>query len=907
MSIAQKLRLFVLGLVTVFLYFQSGVAQANTSLTPSPKATDPLWPCIGAAPWVYTLWNDDGSVRAGFPESRPATVACEPPHPVGPWGEVTYDDTYPGCVLHTSFTGLDPLALLNSVIDTVRAQNTCMYLADSISRRDLGLEPIYQWGEACTSAAANSALIFPYYKAENIEKPYFDLENKGMEFHIRNIQFPSSLPYCGGKVPLVKTLTSEHYLFAKFACPIGTHPLNIPVGVGTCVPDVTPPPPSSECDLIGKPVNVSTGYQDEIVTDYGGKNGLLFFRKYSSGAPSHGNTLPWGSTIELSKVIGVMNASGTRYSAFAVVAYDGSQQAYTLHDDNSLTPVMGNVQPKLALLTQTAATANAMIMDSVPSGTTIYITGFTLTSPDGSFDQYDYLGTLVSRTAADNSKQFFTYSGAGAYRNLATLSDFTGRALKFAYNSRNQLVEMKDPANGVYQYEYSVDAENRDGSRLNKVIYPDLTSIGYTYVAGTNNLSSIIDQNGAAYNTMLYNANDDPFQSVSSQLIGGVDGFTFTYSRYGGTYFDPDILHVDITDSLGNTTVRWYEKIKGVRRLTKQSQPAGSGCAAATARVTYTAAGKRSSSDDFNGGRTCYLSSSADAARELHTSIVEGLSNANTCGATLDAHSFAGTGRATTLQWHPDAAIPVKVAAPRRVSLSIYNGQPDPTNGNALASCMPGTLPNGKAPMVLCKTVVMATTDLTGAAGLNAGIDQTVQAVVSSLTYNADGQVLTSKDAGGAVTQFAYYPATDVGHTKGDLASTTNAKLQVTTFDSYNLHGDILQSTAANGLVTVMTYDSMRRLRTATAGGLTETYTYKPFGAIATRTAPNGGITTYDYDPAHRLVSVTDASGNVHTKTLNNAGGVTNETVQDAQGTIARSVTRVFDALHRVKQVTGVQ
>ncbi len=115
----------------------------------------------------------------------------------------------------------------------------------------------------------------------------------------------------------------------------------------------------------------------------------------------------------------------------------------------------------------------------------------------------------------------------------------------------------------------------------------------------------------------------------------------------------------------------------------------------------------------------------------------------------------------------------------------------------------------------------------------------------------------------------------------------------------------MLQSTAINGLVTTMTYDSMRRMLTASAGGLTETYTYTPFGAVETYKAPNGGITRYSYDPAHRLVSVEDPSGNIHRKTLDNAGGVLSETVQDPQGAIASSVTRVFDALHRVKQVTG--
>jgi len=41
------------------------------------------------------------------------------------------------------------------------------------------------------------------------------------------------------------------------------------------------------------------------------------------------------------------------------------------------------------------------------------------------------------------------------------------------------------------------------------------------------------------------------------------------------------------------------------------------------------------------------------------------------------------------------------------------------------------------------------------------------------------------------------------------------------------------------------------------------------------------------------------------TYTLDNAGNKTGESLKDASGTLVRNITRVFDALGRVQQVTG--
>ena len=78
--------------------------------------------------------------------------------------------------------------------------------------------------------------------------------------------------------------------------------------------------------------------------------------------------------------------------------------------------------------------------------------------------------------------------------------------------------------------------------------------------------------------------------------------------------------------------------------------------------------------------------------------------------------------RKTSTQWHPDWRLASKVAEPGQDHHQVYNGQPDPFNANAIASCAPASalLPDGKPIAVLCKTVEQATTDADGALGFSA-------------------------------------------------------------------------------------------------------------------------------------------------------------------------------------------
>jgi YD repeat-containing protein len=348
--------------------------------------------------------------------------------------------------------------------------------------------------------------------------------------------------------------------------------------------------------------------------------------------------------------------------------------------------------------------------------------------------------------------------------------------------------------------------------------------------------------------------------------------------------------------------------IGGKTYLAGQDQPAGAGCTASSSAQTYDANGNVASKNDFNGTRSCYAS---DLTRNLQVASVLGLTQSQDCAAVTQVNAALPSGaRKTSTQWHPDWSLPSKVAEPGQITTSIYNGQPDPLNGNAIASCAPGAAPllDGKPIAVLCKRVVQSTTDTDGHLGFNASLQSGVVNRVSTWTYNEYGQVLTAKGPRTAVndtTTYAYYTDTTADHTIGDLKTFTNAAGKVTTYDKYNKLGQLLQSTDANGNVTVNTYDTRQHLLTSSVAGETTTYAYDPVGQLVQVTQADGSWVVYEYDDAHRQKAVKDNLGNRIESQLDSAGSKTGESVKDPTGGLKRNLSRVLDALGRIQQSTG--
>lgn len=561
-------------------------------------------------------------------------------------------------------------------------------------------------------------------------------------------------------------------------------------------------------------------------------------------------------------------------------------------------------------------------------------TGWQYTSLNDQVELYDANGRLQSITNRIGLTQTLIYSdgtnglisGNGGYivdsnGNATTtvlpggllirISDPSNRSLNFGYNAPLRIVKMIDPSGGNYLFGY--DANNN----LTFVTYPDGSKRIYWYneqanTSGTNlpnALTGITDENGTRFANYRY---DSKGRANDEDHGGSVDHYNLAYT----TDSAGNPVSTTVTDPLNTQFTYNFQTILGVVRSTGRSQPGGSGCAASTSAMTYDANGNIASKDDFNGSRTCYAS---DLSRNLEISRVEGLVNTQSCATVTPAASILPAGsRKVSTTWHPDWRLQTHIAEPGKMTTSVYNGQPDPFNGNTVASCAPHTavLPDGKPIAVLCRQVEQATTDTNGGLGFTAVLQVGVANREQKWTYNQYGQILTHdgpRTDVSDVTTYIYYTDTSftgvgsdaVGHTLGDLQSMTNAVGTVTQYTQYNKHGQLLQSIDPNGVVTAYTYDLRKRLLSTAVGGQTTSYTYDPVGQLTRITRSDASWIGYEYDAAHRQTAVLDNRGSRIEYTLDNDGNKIAEQVKDPGGALRRSLARSIDALGRVQQITG--
>ncbi|MFT3663495.1 RHS repeat protein [Piscinibacter sp.] len=488
--------------------------------------------------------------------------------------------------------------------------------------------------------------------------------------------------------------------------------------------------------------------------------------------------------------------------------------------------------------------------------------------------------------------------------------------MQFRFDAYGRMKAIVNPAGQETLFDYGgATAFSTDGrfrlNALTSVTYPDGSNKAYHYneaqhtTSGSNPLNAltgITDELGVRYVTFGYLDS----QAVRTEHAGGVGKYSFAYSG-SSTY---------VTDPLGIQSLVYNTNVRGILHNAGSSQPAGSGSVAGSKSLTYDANGNLASANDFNGKRICYAN---DLTRNLETSRVEGLAGGTNCptvtgsGATLPAGS-----RKISSQWHPDWRLQAKVAEPGRITTYVYNGQPDPLAGGAVASCAPAgaLLPDGKPIAVLCRQVEQATTDANGAAGFSATLDGTVANREQRWSYNQWGQVLTHDGPRtdiADITTYTYYSDTSftgtgaaaVGHTTGDLQSVSNAAGQLTQYTQYDKHGNVIQSIDPNGIITTNSYDLRQRLLSTSVGGQTTSYSYDLAGQLKRVTRPDASWIGYDYDPAHRQTAVYDNLGNRIEYLLDNAGNRIAETVKDNSGALRRQLARSIDALGRVQQTTG--
>jgi len=687
----------------------------------------------------------------------------------------------------------------------------------------------------------------------------------------------------------------------KGECPFGY----VPVGGTGDLPDYCKKPPKYCCDTTGNPMGIANADHSRVERDIAANasSPLEFTRYYSSSSYYRPAGAANPLTVSTAAVL-ELNLDWNLTPGFG----DFWRHTY----DRRILPEAG------PYLLATASRQNGINKHFRPDGTQVInedgrsdrlialtdaqsvITGWRYASDEG-VETYAATGELLSIHTREGRTITLLYSAAIPGQPaglLAEVNDDAGRYLRFGYDDKYRIAAVTDSASQTIYYTYSGDF------MLGGVTYPGGASRSYTYndnplgrQGGNYGLTGVTDEFGNRLATYGY-ANGSG--AAYTEYIGGTARHERT--AISGT-------QVSVTDPMGAARVYTLQTISGVPRVVSTSQPAGFGNPAATSYRGYDSAGNLTSTDGFDGSRTCYAS---DTSRLLETMRVEGLSNAVSCSAVLTAGATLPSGsRKISTQWHPDWRLPARRAEPGRITTYVYQGQPDPTAGNVVANCAPAgaLLPGSKPVAVLCAKVEQATLDTDGAQGFSAALDGGSAARRWSHTYNTRGQVLTTTDPRSNNTAYQYYATSTATARAGDLESVTNAAGHATTYGSYHGSGLLLQSTDPNGTATSTTYDDRRRPQavSVTSGGTVQTTTYEYYanGKVWRVTLPDGKTVTYTYDTAHRLVGVTDAAGNTVEYTLDNAGNRVAEEVKDSSGVLARNVARAFDALNRLYSISG--
>jgi RHS repeat-associated protein len=629
--------------------------------------------------------------------------------------------------------------------------------------------------------------------------------------------------------------------------------------------------PTDSC--AGNPINPAIGNKYQEETDYqaDGKDGLLVRRYYNSAMDfvKSGHVASFYSVSQTWK-----GATGwLGYSQFGKLAMQDESARYRLMAMDAIGAHWRHHYQRAIHLESSSSITTAMAYRHDGKVTTfnLYLGNFVAQAdisdrliqlPDGRF-QYTvassesvetYLpdGHLESIRSRSGLTQTIAYD---ACDRIATVTDDFGRQLHFNYDhdcssaSRiYRITSITTPSGQVIGYSY-----NSSTGTLTSVTYPDSTVRGYTY-GGFNGrlLTGIVDESGSTYAIWSY---DSDGRAISSQHASGADSVTVSYAS-GSQFWN--VSQATVTDSLGSITKHYYSSVRGTARVTRIEQPHPSGTGTASRWFTYDTNGNVAT---FQNRRTYKTSYTYDLTRNLETSRTEGLNSNGTSSPES---------RTITTQWHATYRLPTVITETGRTTAFTYD-----SSGNRLTRTVTDTA--------------------------------TYASRTWAWTYDAYGRLLTEdgpRTDVADVTTYTYYTCTS-GYQCGQMATVTNAAGHVTTYSTYNAHGQPLTIIDPNNVLTTLTYDARQRLTSRNVGGEVTSLVYWPTGLLKRVTSADGSYVEYTYDAAHRLTQIADDENNRVAYTLDAMGNRIQEQSLDGSSAIARKHYRTVDFLNLIKEEIG--
>jgi len=485
-------------------------------------------------------------------------------------------------------------------------------------------------------------------------------------------------------------------------------------------------------------------------------------------------------------------------------------------------------------------------------------TGFTLTFPDGSSEQFDQ---------ADGDQFFMT-----------AVVDPQGNKVTLTYDSQMRIVAITDAVAQVTTLSYGLSSSPL---LVTQITDPFGRSATFTYNS-SGQLASITDVLGITSSYSYGQGTDPDFVNTLTTPYGST-AFTYgdstTNSNLGDTRF------LKVVDPLGRTTYAEYD----------QGVDAGDSSGGVMINPSLIPTGMSTTDDYLNYRNTFYFDPNQYALATQGSSL-------NYADATVYhwLHTSDFTDASRVLEsvkkplenrvWYNYADQPSSIQFPVTSGGTVTNGASNqPTaigrvldNGTTQLTTYQynaeGNVTEATDAIGRQTTYTYATNgvDLLSTANTTNGVDQ----ILETRTYNSQHEPLTITGANGRTSHY-----------------------------QYNTAGQSTRYTDPLGHATAMTYDGMGHLQSMQGpiSGQKYTYAYDNAGRVAAVTDPAGSIIRYTYDSADRLVSATypDGTSIVRSYNLLDLASVTDRLGNTTQYTYDadRELTETTDPLSHTVQM----